>query len=140
MMTTEQESTFEYTQEDFLLSADENLLDDNELIDHVVEGDREDEGEEGELTEILAGTSKVEKENRITPPYLTKYEKVRIIATRYMQISNNAPAMVDVQDETDPYAIVLLELREKKIPLIIRRHLPSGDFEDWELHELEILS
>lgn len=136
-MTTEQESTFEYTQEDFLLSADENILDDDELFDHVVEGDREDD--EGELTEILAGTSKVEKENRITPPYLTKYEKVRLIATRYMQISNNAPVMVDVQDETDPYAIVLLELREKKIPLIIRRHLPSGEFEDWELRELEIL-
>ena len=29
------------------------------------------------------------------------------------------------------------ELREKKIPLIVRRLLPDGSVEEWAVHELE---
>jgi DNA-directed RNA polymerase I, II, and III subunit RPABC2 len=28
------------------------------------------------------------------------------------------------------------ELKEKKIPMIIRRYLPDGSFEDWSIDEL----
>lgn len=34
--------------------------------------------------------------------------------------------LVDVEGETDPLQIAIKELREKKIPLIIRRYLPDG--------------
>ena len=40
--------------------------------------------------------------------------------------SMNAPVLVDLEGETDPLQIALKELREKKIPLIIRRYLPDG--------------
>ena len=30
------------------------------------------------------------------------------------------------------------ELRQNKIPIIIRRYLPHGDYEDWAVHELLI--
>jgi DNA-directed RNA polymerase I, II, and III subunit RPABC2 len=40
--------------------------------------------------------------------------------------SMNAPVLVDIEGETDPLAIALKELREKKIPLVIRRYLPDG--------------
>ncbi len=40
------------------------------------------------------------------------------------------------QNETDPLAIAMKELKERKIPLIIRRYLPDGSFEDWKLSEL----
>jgi hypothetical protein len=30
------------------------------------------------------------------------------------------------------------ELKEKKIPLIIRRYLPDGSYEDWALDELNL--
>ena len=36
------------------------------------------------------------------------------------QISMNAPVMVEVGTETDPLEIAYKELREKKIPFIIR--------------------
>ena len=50
----------------------------------------------------------------------------------------NAPIMVELEGETDPLQIALKELREKKIPLIIRRYLPDDSYEDWSIDELEI--
>jgi DNA-directed RNA polymerase I, II, and III subunit RPABC2 len=50
----------------------------------------------------------------------------------------NAPLMVQIEGETDPLQIAMKELREKKIPLIIRRYLPDGTFEDWSIEELQI--
>lgn len=34
--------------------------------------------------------------------------------------------------------IAMKELREKKIPFIIRRFLPDGSFEDWRIQDLII--
>ena len=43
-----------------------------------------------------------------------------------------------VGNETDPLKIAMKELRERKIPMIIRRYLPDGSFEDWNIDELNI--
>lgn len=40
--------------------------------------------------------------------------------------SMNAPVLVDLEGETDPLQIAIKELREKKVPLIVRRYLPDG--------------
>lgn len=47
--------------------------------------------------------------------------------------SLGAPVMIELDGETDALAIANRELREKKIPLIIRRFMPNGDFEDWKV-------
>lgn len=73
---------------------------------------------------------------RITTRYLTKYERARVLGTRALQISMNAPVMVDLDGETDPLRIAEKELRERKIPIIIRRYLPDGSHEDWAVDEL----
>jgi len=49
--------------------------------------------------------------------YLTKYERARVLGTRALQISMNAPVLVDLDGETDPLKIAEKELRERKIPL-----------------------
>jgi DNA-directed RNA polymerases I, II, and III subunit RPABC2 len=68
---------------------------------------------------------------------MTKYEKARILGTRALQLSMNAPPMVDVPaGETDPLKIAMLELNERKIPIIVRRYLPDGSYEDWAASEL----
>lgn len=59
--------------------------------------------EEGQEEAVIAaskfkGQSKgvrVPKENRTTPPFLTKYERARVIGTRALQISKNSPIYVD---------------------------------------------
>ncbi len=77
------------------------------------------------------------KKTRITTPFLTKYEKTRLLGTRALQISLNAPSTVDTKDEYDPLKIALMELKQRKIPLSVRRFLPSGDFEDFTIDELQ---
>lgn len=77
-------------------------------------------------------------DNRITLPFLTKYEKARILGARALQISLGAPVMVDLTSETDALDIASKELKHRKIPITIRRYLPSGKFEDWNLDELII--
>ena len=48
----------------------------------------------------------------------------------------NAPIMVELDGETDPMQIALKELRERKIPITIRRYLPDNSYEDWAVDEL----
>ena len=75
---------------------------------------------------------------RVTSKYMTKYERARILGTRALQISMNAPVMVEIEGETDPLKIAQKELRLRKIPIIIRRFLPDGSFEDWPIEDLQI--
>ncbi len=80
----------------------------------------------------------IDKSKRITTRYMTKYERARVLGTRALQISMNAPVMVDIAGETDPLKIAMKELRERKIPMIIRRYLPDNSYEDWNIDELII--
>lgn len=80
----------------------------------------------------------IPKDQRITTPFMTKYERARILGTRALQISMNAPVLVDIEGETDPLQIAMKELSAKKIPLVVRRYLPDGSYEDWSVEELII--
>ncbi|KAI7864364.1 DNA-directed RNA polymerase IIa [Spinellus fusiger] len=93
------------------------------------------------LDETLGGQTEpprdaVENTDKHTTPYMTKYERARILGTRALQISLNAPVMVELDGESDPLVIAMKELREKKIPLIVRRFMPDGTYEDWNVKDL----
>lgn len=76
-----------------------------------------------------------------TLPILTKYEKTRILGYRAKQISLGNKPFIDVPDGLiDGYEIAKLELKEKKIPFIIKRPLPNGRNEFWKVSDLEIFS
>jgi len=76
-----------------------------------------------------------------TIPFLTKYEKTRILGQRAKQIECGAKPLVRVPENIiDGYIIAELELQQKKIPFIIRRPLPNGGSEYWNLKDLEIIS
>jgi DNA-directed RNA polymerases I, II, and III subunit RPABC2 len=79
---------------------------------------------------------RIPDDKRTTTPYMTKYERARVLGTRALQISMNAPVLVDLEGETDPLQIAIKELNQKKIPLIIRRYLPDGWYEEWTCEEL----
>lgn len=77
----------------------------------------------------------------VTLPFLTKYEKARIIGERAKQIDAGAQPFVDVDKNIlDGYLIALKELDEKKLPFIIKRPLPNGGCEYWKLQDLEIIA
>lgn len=73
-------------------------------------------------------------------PFVTKYEKARIIGERARQINSGALPFIDVEpDIIDGYLIAVEEFNVKKIPFIIKRPLPSGKSEYWKLSDLEIM-
>lgn len=98
--------------------------------------------------EILAMTKVIRDKNGIiiddlhkTIPYLTKYEKARILGQRAKQINSGASVFVKVPEKViDGYLIAELELQEKRIPFIIRRPLPNGGSEYWSIKDLENIS
>ncbi len=60
--------------------------------------------------------------------------------TRALQISKNAPVLVDLgKEDMDPILIAEKELAERKIPFLIRRYLPDGSYEDWKINELSMV-
>jgi DNA-directed RNA polymerase I, II, and III subunit RPABC2 len=76
-----------------------------------------------------------------TIPYLTKYERARILGQRAKQIETGARPLVKIPENiVDSYIIAELELREKKIPFIIRRPIPGGACEYWSLRDLEVIA
>ena len=75
-----------------------------------------------------------------TLPYLTKFEKARVIGLRAKQINNGSEPFIDVPNNMiEGLTIAEKELEEKKIPFIIRRPLPNGTSEYWKLSDLEYL-
>lgn len=61
------------------------------------------------------------------------------VTTASVSNDNKTPRTINFIDNSmlqDPLYIAEIELREKKIPLTIRRFLPDGYYEDWDVNEL----
>ena len=75
-----------------------------------------------------------------TIPFLTCYEKAKILGMRAKQINNGSIPFVDVpKNIIDGHTIAFMELNKKKIPFIIRRPIPNGGSEYWKVSDLKIL-
>ena len=75
---------------------------------------------------------------RITIPYLTKFEKTKVLGTRAAQIEGGAKTLLvknELKNIRQSIDIAELEFKEGLIPFIIRRYLPDGQYEDWRLSD-----
>ena len=121
--------------------------DDNDYEEEFQEADEPDnldddleQANEQEQIDILPADEADKKNSeKITTPYMTKYERARVLGTRALQIAMCAPVMVELEGETDPLQIAMKELKQRKIPIIIRRYLPDNSYEDWGIDELIIV-
>jgi len=76
-----------------------------------------------------------------TLPFLTKYEKARTLGQRAKQIECGATPLIKVPEGIiDAHIIAELELQQKRIPFIIRRPIPGGGSEYWNLKDLDIIT
>tara|TARA_B110000211_G_scaffold158574_1_gene179550 strand:- start:7203 stop:7724 length:522 start_codon:yes stop_codon:yes gene_type:complete len=75
---------------------------------------------------------------KITSPFLTKFERAKVIGIRAQMLASGAEPMISPPFPEECYDIAVMELKAKKIPLIIRRYLPNKKFEDWRLEDLII--
>lgn len=74
---------------------------------------------------------------RRTTPFLTKFEKAKVLGARAFQLSCNAKPWIDADGETDNFKIATRELAEGKLRMIVRRYLPDGTYEDWPVTKLK---
>jgi len=89
-------------------------------------------------TVVRDDTGKIVDPLHRTLPFLTKYEKSRILGERATQINSGAKPFIDVEPNViDGYLIALAELEQRKIPFIIKRPLSNGGCEYWKLKDLE---
>ena len=76
----------------------------------------------------------------ITYPFLTRYEKAKILGLRAKQINHGSKPFVDVPNSIiDGHIIALMELNKGQIPFIIRRPMPNGGSEYWKVNDLQII-
>tara|TARA_B100001094_G_C17766378_1_gene592861 strand:+ start:278 stop:613 length:336 start_codon:yes stop_codon:yes gene_type:complete len=79
------------------------------------------------------------KKDYITRPYLTIYEKTKVISERAQQLSNGSNALLkNPEAYENVYEIALEELKQKKIPFIIKRPI-NNMFELWKLEDLKLI-
>ena len=75
----------------------------------------------------------ISKNNEIItgPPMLTRFEKARIMGARALQLSLGAPPFISISKNTSTsLEIAMEELNERLIPIVIRRVLPNGDYQN----------
>lgn len=78
--------------------------------------------------------------NHRTYPFLTNFEKTKIIGLRANQLSKGSVAFIAVPKHiTDVRDIARLELEQKRLPYIVKRPLPNGQFEYWRLSDLMLI-
>jgi len=129
-------------EEDYLKKFDENLQQ-NIIQEHHPEL----RAQNYEEIEALCTIVKNAKGNIVDPlhktiPFISKYEKARVLGERAKQLDAGANSFIEDLDPTimDGYLIALKEFEMKKIPFIIQRPLPNGACEYWRLKDLECLA
>jgi DNA-directed RNA polymerase I, II, and III subunit RPABC2 len=89
---------------------------------------------EHESTEIVNENGEV----TLGPPTLTRFEKARILGARALQLSLGAPHFIEIpKNATTSLEIAMEELNRKEIPIVIRRILPNGDFQNIPMQQFE---
>jgi DNA-directed RNA polymerase subunit K/omega len=119
----------------------ENIMDENETI-FLDDDDINEEQIIIDNPEDLYSFNTNYEENKkkfITSPYLNKYEKTKIISERAQQLANGSICLLkNPESYSSVFEIALEELKQKKIPFIIKRPI-SNSFEYWKIEDLSIL-
>ena len=85
-------------------------------------------------TEIKNSTNTI----AIGPPTLTRFEKARIMGSRALQLSLGAPPFIDFSKNiSTSLEIAMEELHQKVIPIVIRRTLPNGDYQNIAIDQFQ---
>ena len=65
------------------------------------------------------------------PPTLTRFEKARIMGARALQLSLGAPVFIPIpKTATSSLEIAMEELNQRLLPIVIKRSLPNGDYQN----------
>ena len=85
-------------------------------------------------------TEIIGKNNQIVtgPPTLTRFERARIMGARALQLSLGAPVFIEIpKNATTSLEIAMEELKQRMIPIVIKRTLPNGDYQHIAIDQFE---
>ena len=72
------------------------------------------------------------------PPTLTRFERARIMGARALQLSLGAPVFIEIpKNATSSLEIAMEELKQRVIPIVIKRTLPNGDYQHLSIDQFE---
>jgi DNA-directed RNA polymerase I, II, and III subunit RPABC2 len=94
-----------------------------------------------DASKVLANLDKP----KISKMIMTKYEFDQVIGLRTMQLAHGAPAFVNtenlvIQSNMELRQVALQELKEGKLPFIIKRPLPNNKFEQIRVKDLDLIA
>lgn len=94
-----------------------------------------------EYNKVMASVEKT----KLSKAQMTKYEFDLIIGTRTNQLALGAMAFVDVsslkiKSNLELRKVALQELKEGKLPFIIKRPLPNNKFEYYRLRDMDLVT
>lgn len=73
-------------------------------------------------------------------PFLSVFEKTKIIGMRTNQLAQGArPYIVVPEHITSVLDIAKLELEQRRLPIIIKRHMPDGTYEKFRLSDMILI-
>jgi len=138
---------YEDAYEEEEIALDEDIGEEVDIVDAVDTGPKPSSETQVLLThhpEIWvdytdAILQKLNKKERVCYPFLTQFEKTKVLSFRASQLAQGSKPYIAVPDDvTDVYTIAKMELKERRLPFIVKRPLPDGDYEYWRLSELLI--
>ena len=72
------------------------------------------------------------------PPTLTRFERARIMGARALQLSLGAPVFIEIpKNATSSLEIAMEELKQRVIPIVIKRTLPNGVYQNISIEQFE---
>ena len=138
--TSDVESSFESDSVDNAITAYRKLFEVKDVeitekqqaaIDQVCEVMRKREIIYKETEHVPEEITSKDNEVLTGPPMLTRFEKARIMGARALQLSLGAPPFISISKDTSTsLEIAMEELNERLIPIVIRRVLPNGDYQN----------
>lgn len=124
---TEEEELLEVSEEEKEIKIEEiptNECDDIEIFDE---------------NEVLSDEKEIKGDDRVSMNILSKYERTRLLGVRARLLMEGAKPLIKNYESLSFEEIAELELKNKVIPLKIKKPFPNGYFEIWRVSELEIL-
>ena len=72
------------------------------------------------------------------PPTLTRFEKARIMGARALQLSLGAPVFITIpKNIVSSLEIAMEELNQRLLPIVIKRSLPNGNYQNISIDKFE---
>lgn len=104
--------------------------DDDDFVDEILENDKIN------IINVDDVYKNIKEKEKKTLPLLSKFEKARLVGIRKQQLATGSnPCVKGEFSNLDE--IIEEEIKQKTLPLIVRRILHNGTTEDWRIEEFK---